>query len=378
VSTTSASLNGSATVSGGKITAYAWLQIAGPSTANIVSKMANATTVSALAAGTYTFELVAQDDRGNLGRDQITVNVALAAKPSNLAPVANAGADVSVTLPVNTATLNGAGSRDADGSITAYAWLKVSGPASFKFSNTTSATTSVSGLTQGTYVFELAVQDDKGALSRDQVTVTVAASVANQSSLGQIVAVSPKDINMLLPTNSTILTGEGSYSTGAKIVLYEWTKLSGPYRFNFRAGKSKVNPIINLQEGVYEFELKITDDKGRTATSRTKITVGANPNLTALSTSSALTVDYLKEDLTIYPVPTEDVLNFSYQSNNKEEQLTVRILDVSGRVVMQNTHSKNGEFYASKMNVSHLKPGVYFFQLDSKKVVGKMKKFIKK
>ena len=39
----------------------------------------------------------------------------------NVAPVANAGADKSITLPVNSSTLTGAASSDPDGTISAYA-----------------------------------------------------------------------------------------------------------------------------------------------------------------------------------------------------------------------------------------------------------------
>ena len=40
---------------------------------------------------------------------------------------ANAGPDQTVTLPTTTLVLNGSG-NDTDGTITTYAWTKVSGP----------------------------------------------------------------------------------------------------------------------------------------------------------------------------------------------------------------------------------------------------------
>jgi len=47
--------------------------------------------------------------------------------PPNQLPAANAGADQTVTLPASTATLTGSGS-DPDGTITGYAWTRVTGP----------------------------------------------------------------------------------------------------------------------------------------------------------------------------------------------------------------------------------------------------------
>jgi hypothetical protein len=90
----------------------------------------------------------------------------------NVAPVANAGPDKTITLPTNSVALSGSGS-DADGSIASYSWSKVSGPSGSSFSSTTSASTTVSGLVQGTYVFRLTVTDNLGATGSDDVTVTV-------------------------------------------------------------------------------------------------------------------------------------------------------------------------------------------------------------
>ncbi|WP_324679525.1 FG-GAP-like repeat-containing protein [Hymenobacter sp. GOD-10R] len=100
---------------------------------------------------------------------------------ANQAPVANAGANQSLTLPTNAVTLNGSGT-DADGSIATYAWTQVSGPNTATFSNTTVAQPTVSNLVAGTYVFSLVVTDNLGAPSAAaQTTVTV--NAANNSDL---------------------------------------------------------------------------------------------------------------------------------------------------------------------------------------------------
>jgi hypothetical protein len=54
---------------------------------------------------------------------------------SNRPPVANAGADQTVTLPTNTVNLDGSASADPDNNITNYAWTKISGPPSFNIAN---------------------------------------------------------------------------------------------------------------------------------------------------------------------------------------------------------------------------------------------------
>ncbi|MBT1711353.1 Ig-like domain-containing protein [Fulvivirgaceae bacterium PWU5] len=93
--------------------------------------------------------------------------------PVNQPPVANAGMDKSLAAGTTTTTLPGTGSDPEGGAIT-YSWTQVSGAAT-TLTNTTSATATVSGLTNGgTYVFQLTVSDGVLAGS-DQVQVTVAA-----------------------------------------------------------------------------------------------------------------------------------------------------------------------------------------------------------
>ena len=99
-----------------------------------------------------------------------------AVAPGNTPPVANAGGDKTITLPVNTVALSGSGT-DANGSISKYAWTKVSGPTSFSFSNAAIAAPNVTNLTEGVYVFRLTVTDNNGATASDDVSVVVKAAV---------------------------------------------------------------------------------------------------------------------------------------------------------------------------------------------------------
>ncbi len=95
------------------------------------------------------------------------------------APVANAGANQTITLPSNSVTLDGSGSKDADGTITTYAWTKVSGPAQGTISSASSMSTTATNLAQGTYIFQLTVTDNSNFTGSDSVTITVN-GVANQ------------------------------------------------------------------------------------------------------------------------------------------------------------------------------------------------------
>ena len=98
------------------------------------------------------------------------------AQSSNQLPVANAGLNQSIMLPINSTQLSGTGT-DADGTITGYTWSQLSGPTTASFSSTTISNPTVRGLIAGNYVFGLVVADNLGANSLlSQVTVTVKAN----------------------------------------------------------------------------------------------------------------------------------------------------------------------------------------------------------
>jgi hypothetical protein len=141
--------------------------------------------------GVYKFELKVTDNYGATGKDtmQVTVNAA-----GNIIPTANAGADQTITLPTSTVSLAGSGT-DPDGSIATYFWTKISGPTAGTIANINSASTSVTGLVQGVYKFELKVTDNNGAAGKDTMQVTV--NAAQQSNNLKIYPSPVKDIAMV-------------------------------------------------------------------------------------------------------------------------------------------------------------------------------------
>ena len=142
----------------------------------------------------------------------------------NQPPVANAGSNGSITLPTNSATLSGSGT-DADGTITSYKWTEVSGPSTATIANPGSASTLVSNMVQGIYVFQLQVTDNNGATG----VATVQISVINSNPTGNIppVANAGGDGTITLPTNSVPLAGTGTDADGT-VVGYSWSQVSGP------------------------------------------------------------------------------------------------------------------------------------------------------
>src|SRR6202000_1200663 len=114
------------------------------------------------------------DALGNTATDNMNLTV----NPAPIvvgAPSANAGTSQTITLPTNSVTLSGSGS-ETNGTIVSYAWTHVSGASTATFGSAANASTSVSALEQGTYVFQLKVTDNSNVTATAPVTVTVNAA----------------------------------------------------------------------------------------------------------------------------------------------------------------------------------------------------------
>ncbi|HRP56085.1 PKD domain-containing protein, partial [Agriterribacter sp.] len=255
------------TAPSGTITSYQWTKLSGPSSGTIASPAASSTLVSGLVEGVYTFQLKITDNNG--GTSTATVNITVNAAP--VPPIADAGNDQTIDLPVNSVVLDGSGSAAPSGSISSYEWSKVSGPSNEDIVTPSGVSTAVTGLTEGIYQFELKVTDNNGAVSSATVTVTVnaiaAPPVANAGNAQTIV----------LPNNSVVLDGSGSAAPGDKISGYEWRKVSGPSNEIIAEPVQAITAVTALTEGVYKFELTVTNSKGLSSTSVVTITVKAAP-----------------------------------------------------------------------------------------------------
>ena len=254
-------LSGNGTDSDGIISSYVWTKISGPSSFSISSANSATTAVTGLNSGTYQFELKVTDNSGATAKDTVQVLVSA----GNIPPTSNAGTDQTIQLPANSVSLNGIGS-DADGTIT-YSWTKISGPASGTITNSSSATTTVTGMMQGTYQFQLQVTDNSSATAVDVIQVTVVAgNIPPTSNAGT-------DQTIQLPANSVSLNGIGSDADGT--ITYSWTKISGPASGTITNSSSATTTVTGMMQGTYQFQLQVTDNSGATALDVIQVTVVA-------------------------------------------------------------------------------------------------------
>ena len=210
--------------------------------------------------------------------------------PANKVPVANAGLSVTIKLPTDSVTLTGIGS-DADGQVVSYLWSQVSGPANSIIVNPGAAATEIKKLIAGTYVFQLMVTDDKGATGADTASVVV-----NPADNIPPIANAGVSINITLPTNVTTLTGTGTDVDG-QIVSYLWSQVSGPSSTTIVTASSATTDVKNFLQGVYIFQLMVTDNKGATGVDTMTITVNAAVPLTLTLQPTNNPTEYQVENL---------------------------------------------------------------------------------
>lgn len=342
--TNNTTLAGSGTDNDGTIASYRWTQVSGPSTALINPVTAASTTVSSLVAGTYVFRLTVTDNDGATDSDETTVVVNPAPVP-NAAPTANAGSNRSITLPTNSTTLSGSGA-DTDGTITAYRWSQVSGPNTATIATTTAASTGVSNLVEGTYVFRLTVTDNDGARDADDVTVTVnPAPVAAVKRAPVSNAGGKKTVN----TKSTSLDGSSSYDPDGTIVSYSWRQMNGPNTATFSSARSANTTVSNLATGTYSFQLEVTDNDGLKATSTMTLEVLPPPVApVAKAANKTISLPTNRIELDGSGSTDSDGSIRSYRWSQQSGPATASILTPTG----------------SKTVVGNLVAGTYQFQLE--------------
>ena len=337
-------VKGTATDSDGTIAMVQWSQVSGPSTASITSPLQSQTTITALVKGTYTFQFKATDNAGGTATStmQVVVN-----PQANIAPTANAGSNQVINLPINSTTLTGSGT-DPDGTIASYQWTVVSGPAGSVLSNPATAQTQISNLVAGSYVAQLKVTDNSGAFGIATVQITVNPASPHINVPPTVNAGSDQSIT--LPTNTVSLNGTASDPDGS-IASYQWSMISGPGACNISHTNTAQTSVTGLVQGIYKFQLMVTDDKGAVSKATIQVTVFPVPPVNGLN-------------FNIYPNPATTTLYVTFAAPQSGQKTKLTITDMMGRVVYFDEFDRSDRI-TRKINVSTLMKGVYVVTVDT-------------
>jgi gliding motility-associated-like protein len=136
-----------------------WSQASGPNAAAITLPSSETTTVTGMQSGTYVFVWTITNGSCAPSTDSVTVNI------DELPTTASAGADqLNVCPPLVTM----AGNVPTSGT---GMWSQVSGPNTALINTPNSASTTIGGLTSGTYVFVWTISNGVCASSSDTITI---------------------------------------------------------------------------------------------------------------------------------------------------------------------------------------------------------------
>lgn len=125
--------------------------------------------LSDLEEGMYTFVLKVTDSANQSSTAQVHVYVK---PPTNQPPIADAGDNVTISLPQTWVELNANKSKD-DNKIVSFHWEQIEGPSSAVFVNQNNSVTNVTGLTKGVYCFKVYVADENKNVATNVTYVTV-------------------------------------------------------------------------------------------------------------------------------------------------------------------------------------------------------------
>ena len=187
---------------------------------------------------------------------QITVNAA-----ANIAPIADAGKDITIVLPTNTISLNGSGT-DVDGTIVSYSWKQIFGPVLSGVVFPNAPVTLSNNLVAGTYEFELTVTDNMGATGRDTVSVAVDLPRLNVSVLSNSLKIYPNPV-------VDIATLEINTAQANSKVFVNITNMQGSivYKNELTPPQNSIKDKINmstLSKGTYAVTVYFSDKEKQT------------------------------------------------------------------------------------------------------------------
>lgn len=343
---TSVSLNGAgSTDPDGTIVAYKWTQVSGPSAASLTNADQETAQASRLVTGTYVFQLEVTDNDGLTGTATLTLEVS--APLTSSGPTARAGNDQTIFLPTASVNLDGSSSSDANGTISAYAWTKITGPGTPVIATASQSKTLVSGLTEGLYSFQLKVTDNDGLTDLDTVLVNVKPTPANIAP----VVITNNDLDITLPEDSAQLDGSASYDKDGKITLFQWRQINGSNSAKMSTPNSAKTMVTHLKPGLYVYQLTVKDDKGALNTKEVKITVR---DKNGIASSAALKT---------YPNPVNTEMTIRLDDANTGTA-NVKIYTITGIVMKTDVINKTGSSFTKTYDLSNYVSGTYVISIQ--------------
>ena len=235
---------------------------------------------------------------------------------SNIAPVANAGADQNV-ITASIVTLDGSKSSDANQDNLTYAWSITSKPdgSSDTLSDTTIVNPRFTADVNGVYVFNLIVNDGSVNSTASSVTVTATATTANAA------PVANAGINQNVVTSSTVtLDGSNSSDANQDNLTYTWSITSKPSGSSVALSDTTAPKptFVPDTDGAYVFNLTVNDGSIDSTADSITVTATTTPKELSLNVDSTILtyrdMDFNKTAALSYD-DLESITNYIYETS---------------------------------------------------------------
>ncbi|VFQ44461.1 PKD domain-containing protein [Desulfoluna butyratoxydans] len=273
----------------GALTRYAWVRTDTNSGVSVSLQGADTPTpqfsAPAVSADTtLEFELTVTDDNGATASDRVQVTITHLNQP----PVADAGPDqthpeISSDGTPTTVVLNGTGSRDPEGGVLSYAWVRTdaNSKVTVTLENADTATPSFVSPDVDSHTaleFTLTVTDPAGATAQDTVQVTL-------TKVNQKPKADAGPDQTVEPEIEVTLSGANSSDPDGTVSAYTWEQVTTadepvvPLTGADTETASFTAPSVDEGGSALTFQLTVTDNEGAThaATSLVNVTFENQP-----------------------------------------------------------------------------------------------------
>ncbi|XP_014214907.1 dyslexia-associated protein KIAA0319-like protein [Copidosoma floridanum] len=324
---------------------YAWTLLSQPEahTGTMTDQNQMTVKLSNLSEGLYKFKVTVTGPH-SYGEAYANVTV-LPPKRINQAPIPIISpASQIVKLPNTGAVLDGSASKDDD-KIMSYHWELQQGPIGYQPSLVDTPTLQLDNLIAGNYTFKLTVEDSDHVTNFTTANITVLKITDYPPS-----ANAGQNVILYLPKNT--LTLNGNLSTDDRgISSWEWTKSPSDENkaVDMQNTRTPYLQLSNLEEGIYTFVLKVTDDSDQSSTSEVHVFVKPPTNKPPKANAG--------DNITIALPETQAVLN---GSKSKDD---IKIVSYHWEQLEGPNKAVFAVSNASITNVTKLTKGDYLFQL---------------
>src|SRR5215204_3803986 len=347
-------------------------------------------TTITLSAGTQTIRVQSSSSPGwNINWLEI---VGGSGAGGNQSPTVNAGTAQTITLPASSVTLTGSGS-DPDGSIASYAWSKIAGGTA-TINSPSSASTTVTGLVQGSYTFRLTVTDNQGATGTSDVNVTV-----NPSTPSSSFRIEAENYTAMSGIQTEFTKDAGGGLNVGWIEQGDWmdysinTSSAGTYTINLRIATP--NPGAQLQikksDGTVLSTVNLPNTWGwqewQTISTTVTLAAGVQTIRVQSSSSSGWNINWLEvvggtaggvivaerrglqlteataSSVGLFPNPVRDRVTLTL-NNEYKGSMKVQILNMNGAVQKEFAFNKANTLSQNSISTNDLPKGQYILRIQ--------------